>query len=79
MHSELSEALEHYREGMPLEEISFTGEDGNKPDGFTVELGDVIIRICEMAGHKRLPLEDAIKLKLAYNATRPYRHGGKKI
>jgi NTP pyrophosphatase (non-canonical NTP hydrolase) len=79
MHSELSEALEHYREGMPIEEIFYTGDDGLKPDGFTVELADCIIRICQMAGKFDLPLEVALFEKLAYNKTRPYKHGGKKI
>lgn len=98
-----------------------------KPEGFTVELADLLIRIADTMGghnnsvvvehdvsaehsvqeficllHKRiartsrtgelseivryvecfctshnLPLEEAIRLKMAYNKTRPMRHGGK--
>src|SRR5512140_1099337 len=41
--SELSEALEAYREG----KIGLYHVDG-KPEGFAVELGDAIIRICDL-------------------------------
>jgi len=72
-HSELSEALEESRSGKPLTEIYF--ESNGKPCGFTVELADLFIRILDTAAHYNLPLEDAIKIKMAYNKTRPYRHG----
>ena len=75
MVSELSEALEEYRHGRALDEIWY-GE-GGKPEGVTVELADVLIRIFDMCGHHELPLARAITEKLAYNKTRPYRHGNK--
>lgn len=77
MHSELSEALEEYRK---LGEQSFADYEGEKgkPEGFAVELADCIIRIADLAGHFKLNLVAALRNKLAYNKTRPYRHGGKK-
>ena len=74
MHSELSEALEEYRDGNSFN-VRF---DGDKPLGFTVELADVLIRIFDMAGKYELDLDYALKEKIKYNATRNYRHGNKK-
>ena len=76
MHSELSEALEEYRNGKFLDEIYYHGD---KPEGFLIELADVIIRICSLCGRFNLDLENAIKIKTKYNDTRPYKHGGKLI
>jgi NTP pyrophosphatase (non-canonical NTP hydrolase) len=74
MHSELSEALEEYRDG---ESLNLRFEDG-KPLGFTVELADVLIRIFDMAGKYDLDLDYALNEKIKYNTTRNYRHGNKK-
>lgn len=49
----------------------------NKPVGFPSELADIVIRVCDLAGFLGIDLETAIKDKMAYNATRPHRHGGK--
>lgn len=76
MHSELSEALEEFRNGHGLDEIYFNGE---KPEGIPIELADVLIRIAMLCGQCAINLEAAIKLKERYNASRAYRHGGKKI
>lgn len=76
-HSELSEALEEFRDGHPLNEIYY--EVDGKPEGVPVELADVIIRICDMAARWGMDLEGAIGVKMAYNAKRPVRHGGKAI
>lgn len=73
MHSELSEALEDYRTQEMLAVIDPSG----KPIGLPVELADVIIRIADMCGYFNIPLEKALEMKLKYNTTRPYRHGGK--
>lgn len=76
-HSELSEALEEYRNGHGPSEIYY-GPDG-KPEGVPVELADCIIRILDTAGHYGMDLEQAIAEKMDYNATRPYRHGNKNL
>lgn len=76
MHSELSEALEDYRSGKGFKEIYY---EGAKPCGIPVELADVVIRIFDTCGHLGIDLEEAIRTKMAYNATRPVRHGGKLI
>jgi len=48
-----------------------------KPEGIAVELADCVIRIFDMCGFLNIDLEKAITTKMAYNKTRPYRHGGK--
>ena len=79
IHSEVSEALESYRETgiYQLDRTWFTSK--NKPEGFTVELADVLIRIADLCGEFNLDLEDALKTKMEYNKTRPYRHGNKVV
>lgn len=77
MHSEVSEALEEYRvHGLDPERLIYFGEK-NKPEGIAVELSDVIIRILDTCAAYGIDLERALTVKLAYNATRPHRHGGK--
>lgn len=49
-----------------------------KPDGFVVEIADTVIRIFDLMGAMGVDLEHAIAVKMAYNKTRPYRHGNKK-
>lgn len=75
-HSELSEALEEFRNGHAVDETYF---NGNKPEGVPTELADVVIRILDMCGYFGIDLETAIAVKYQYNETRPYRHGGKRI
>ncbi len=80
MHSELSEALEEYRNGQQPDEI-YTSEEktGFKPEGIPAELADVVIRIFDTCGKYGIDLENAIIAKMKYNKTRPYKHGGKRI
>ena len=74
-HSELSEALEDYRNGWACLSIE---NDTNKPYGVPVELADCIIRILDYCGRNKIDIETAIQIKHEYNKTRPYRHGGKR-
>ncbi|MDO3680411.1 hypothetical protein [Paenibacillus ehimensis] len=76
MHSELSEALEDHRDGWGFREIYYEGE---KPCGIPIELADTVIRIFDACGYLGIDLEAAIRTKMEYNATRPQRHGGKKL
>ena len=78
MHSELSEALEEYRSGRDFDDIYYHPEKPKKPEGIPIELADCVIRIFDFAESKGINLELAIMKKMAYNRTRPYRHGGKK-
>ncbi|MEC0239469.1 hypothetical protein P4H66_06315 [Paenibacillus dokdonensis] len=154
IHSEVSEALEDFRNGKQPTEVWYEADDGNhtvqwndsrKPCGIPSELADIVIRVFDacgrcgwgealeawcskaipepgcavdeerslaenlniihgnltdcsraeswqafkfaivvqnvekLAGFYDIDLEQAIREKMAYNATRPQRHGGKKL
>jgi NTP pyrophosphatase (non-canonical NTP hydrolase) len=49
-----------------------------KPEGIPSELADIVIRVMDCAVEYGIDLEDEITLKMAYNATRPHKHGGKR-
>ena len=77
--SEVTEAYEEYRNGHEVNETYFKPDAPDKPEGVPTELADVVIRIldfCEWAG---IDIQDIIEKKHAYNLTRPYRHGGKRV
>lgn len=74
IHSEISEALEAYRTEQPN---LFIGHN-DKPEGFGVELADAVLRIADLCGYLGIDLSHIIDLKMAYNRTRSFRHGGKK-
>lgn len=76
IHSEVSEALEEYRNGRLPTEV-YAGNNG-KPEGIPIELADVIIRVLDYCGYAGIDIDAAISQKHEYNRTRPYRHGGKK-
>lgn len=93
-HSELSEALEEFRNGHMANEIYYSGthKESNtlyvataptqickKPEGIPIELADCIIRILDYCCKENIDIEAALKIKHEYNKSRPYRHGGKTI
>lgn len=46
-----------------------------KPEGVDVELIDSLIRLLDLLGSRGTDVEGLLKQKLAYNASRPARHG----
>lgn len=71
MHSELSEALEALRHNNP---------QSNKITEFSSleeEMADLMIRIGDYCEAKKLRIEEAIKAKMEYNKSRPYKHNKK--
>lgn len=92
-HSELSEALEAYRDGEELvhgccghctfdrscDHPAPAGETGCKPEGVAVEMIDCIIRILDWCGKMGVDVDGVLAMKHAYNKGRPYRHGGKAL
>jgi NTP pyrophosphatase (non-canonical NTP hydrolase) len=93
VHSEASEALEEYRNGIAPDmtyykcnqkegcKLGYGCEDcrHGKPEGIPSELADIVIRILDLCGRYGINLERAIREKHRYNKTRPYKHGGKVI
>lgn len=79
IHSEVSEALEAYRDLEAGQELNvMDGTNGGKPTGFPSELADIVIRVADLCGYLNIDLEEAVRVKSAYNETRPFRHGNKK-
>ena len=76
IHSEVSEALEEYRNGHGAKEVYYGYDE--KPEGIPIELADVIIRILDYCAYAGIDIDAAISEKHEYNKSRPYRHGGKK-
>lgn len=71
IHSELSEALEALRDG--------NRADDKLPEfsGLEVELADAIIRIMDLSEYLKLRVPKAVLAKMAYNRSRPFKHGKK--
>ena len=74
IHSEVSEALEDYRNG----HMAMAFAENGKPIGFPSEIADIVIRVSDLCGYLGIDLAEAVRVKHAFNATRPHRHGGKK-
>ena len=79
MHSELSEALEEHRNGRSPDEIYFNDSKPDKPEGIPIGLADCVVRIFDFCGLYGIDLEHALRIKMDYNTSRPYRHGDKKV
>jgi len=65
IHSEVSEALEAWR--------------NNDPANFAEELADIIIRIFDLSQALKIDIIAAVVKKHQINKARPYKHGGKRI
>ena len=48
---------------------------GTNPEGVAVELADAVIRIADLCGYLGIDLDAVISEKMAYNETRPFKHG----
>ena len=84
IHSELSEALEELRNGRGVNETYYhLMPEGKpvemrmplKPEGVPSEMADVVIRVLDFCGANSIDLDAMITEKLAYNASRGYKHG----
>jgi len=75
IHSEISEAFEHYRNGAQYQDLIWD-KDG-KPDGIGIELIDVMIRLLHLCAYIGFDIDKLMAIKMEYNETRPYRHGNK--
>lgn len=74
IHAEVSEALEEYRDG----KMETVRDPTGRLTGFKVEVADILIRTLDLAGYIGMDVDDVVRSKMAYNRTRPHRHGGKK-
>lgn len=50
-----------------------------KPEGFGSEAADVLVRLLDTCKRRGVDLGYEFERKLAYNATRGHRHGGKRL
>lgn len=79
IHSEISEALQAYRETTNDDEVRAVRVVDGKPVGVFVELADAVIRIADLFERYGVSLEDVLWAKMDYNRTRPRRHGRKRV
>jgi len=68
IHSEISEALEGYRNNIPIGDKGWVGE----------ELADAVIRIWDMCEAYNIDIVSEMNKKHQINLERPYRHGNKR-
>lgn len=69
--TELAEAVEEERAARP----SVWYADSGKPEGIDIELIDALIRLLDLLGSRDVDVDELLKQKLAFNASRPARHG----
>lgn len=82
VHSEVSEALEACRKGKRAGLAAFKSDGETKEafekhikDSFEDELADAVIRLLELAACENIDIETHVRLKMEYNAARPYKFG----
>lgn len=76
LHSELSEALEEWRNWKNA--IYFNSDKPTKPEGVGAELADVLIRLLDLTAALNIDIDHIVGLKMEYNNTRTFRHGDKR-
>lgn len=82
LHSEVSEMLEAYRDhGLKDATVPahLTSIAHPKPEGVGSEAADVLIRLLDECDRQGIDLQAEFDRKLAYNATRGHKHGGKRL
>lgn len=78
LHTEVSEMFEAYRvTGLSDATAPVLGKlhKQNKPEGFGSEVADVFIRLLDTCERRGVDLRAEYERKMAYNRTRPYKHG----
>jgi len=82
--SEICEAQDQLRDGHGLTQIYYSTNAGygddrmhgdSKPEGFPVECADAIIRLLHLMHWAGIDINEVIEQKIAYNKTRPPKHG----
>ncbi len=73
--TEIAEAAEEWRNGHLITDVYL--KDG-KPEGAPIELADALIRILDFCHSHHIDIDSAVRLKMEYNTTRPFMHGGKR-
>src|SRR5688572_12698121 len=93
IHSEISEAFEAFRKDKFADPKTFLEDcwydksetvfkyafEKSMKDTFEDEVADSIIRLLDLCGRMDIDIENHIREKMAYNATRGYKYGGKKF
>lgn len=74
--TEAAEAMEDVRLGHM--ETKRRAGDG-KPEGMPSEIADIVIRCLDFAEEHNFDLEEEVFLKVGYNETREFMHGGKAL
>lgn len=85
--SEICEAQNELRDGRTCDEVYWRGaggettgpvgsiENGDKPEGFPVEIADAMIRLLHICNAFHIDIAAVIALKLKYNRLRPIKAG----
>jgi NTP pyrophosphatase (non-canonical NTP hydrolase) len=83
LHTEVSEMFEAFRKGgladLTRPDRVFFDDDLPKPEGVGSEAADVLIRLLDTCKRAGIELEWEYERKMAYNRTRPHKHGGKRV
>lgn len=81
LHGEISELWEAYRRkelGVPCDKAPAMAAAGIEPlTCAEEELADIVLRALHTAQKLKINIGMAVLMKHRFNATRPYRHGGK--